>query len=83
MEALQCIKCAIRHDLLFPEPAPSSKLEKEENSTDDSCDEEPENASVAGEGLPVECDELDVEDISWDGLLIEEDNDDDEAMYVD
>ena len=79
MEALQCIKCAIRHDLLFPEPAPSSKLEKEENRLT-STDEEPENASAAGEGLPVECDESDIENISWDGLLIEED-DDDEAMY--
>jgi hypothetical protein len=80
VEALQCIKCAIRHDLLFPEPAPTSKLEKEENGTDG----ELENASTAGEpeGLPVECDESDIEDISWDGLLIEDD-DDDEAMYVD
>jgi hypothetical protein len=27
VEALQCIKCAIRHDLLFQEPAPSSLVE--------------------------------------------------------
>ena len=27
IEALQCLKCAIRHELLFREPAPSSRLE--------------------------------------------------------
>ena len=26
IEALQCLKCAIRHELLFREPAPSSRL---------------------------------------------------------
>ena len=31
VEALQCIKCAIRHDLLFRELAPSSILEANEN----------------------------------------------------
>ena len=36
MEMLQCVKCAIRHDLLFREPAPSSILEVE---TDDDEDE--------------------------------------------
>ena len=30
IEALQCVKCMIRHDLLFQEPAPSSKVEAEE-----------------------------------------------------
>jgi hypothetical protein len=29
VEALQCVKCAIRHDLMFREPAPSSILEAE------------------------------------------------------
>ncbi|KAI9507557.1 hypothetical protein F5148DRAFT_969950, partial [Russula earlei] len=31
VEALQCIKCAIRCDLLFQEPTPSSTLELEEH----------------------------------------------------
>lgn len=29
VKALQCIKCAIRHNLLFREPAPSSLVEAE------------------------------------------------------
>jgi len=70
VEALQCIKCAIRHHLLFREPAPSSKSEMEETTESDG---ELEN--------DLECDEeSDVEVFSWDGLLIEDDNDS-EAMY--
>ena len=41
VEALQCIKCAIRHDLLFREPAPSSILEGKESD-----DQEPENVNT-------------------------------------
>lgn len=37
VEMLQCMKCAIRHDLLFHEPAPSSTLELE--SDDDGEDD--------------------------------------------
>jgi hypothetical protein len=56
----------------FANLPPSSKLETEEIT-----DEDLENAG-AGEGL--ERDEAsDIEDLSWDGLLI--DDDDDEAMY--
>jgi hAT family C-terminal dimerisation region len=29
VEALQCVKCCIQHDLLFREPPPSSALETE------------------------------------------------------
>jgi len=58
VEALQCIKCAIRHDLLFREPAPSSISEKDD--TDDQDGSEDVND--------------DDNDISWDGLLIEEDD---------
>jgi hypothetical protein len=46
VEALQCIKCAIRHDMLFREPAPSSLLEAD--AVDD--DEEEDNGDVDGEG---------------------------------
>jgi len=40
VEALQCIKCAIRSDLLFREPAPSSTVEAElDGSTEDEAEE--------------------------------------------
>ena len=45
VEALQCIKCAIQHDLLFREPAPSLIVEAKE-SDDESDDQEPENVST-------------------------------------
>ena len=32
VEALQCVKCCIHHDLLFREPLPSSALETELDS---------------------------------------------------
>ena len=73
MEALQCIKCAIRHHLLFREPAPSSKLETEETADGDL-----ENAG-AGEDLEHDEESDSIEDFSWDGVLIEDDDDD--AMY--
>ena len=74
MEALQCIKCAIQHNLLFREPAPSSKLEMEETTDSELL---VENAST---GEDLECDEeSDIEEFSWDGLLIKDDDDD--AMY--
>ena len=38
VEALQCVKCAIRHDLLFQEPGPSSISEAD--GEDDEDDEE-------------------------------------------
>ena len=42
VEALQCVKCAIRQDLLFPEPAPSSTLEvgfsEDDNDGGEGCE---------------------------------------------
>ena len=35
VEALQCVKCAIWHDLLFREPSPSSAVEVEIDDEDD------------------------------------------------
>lgn len=61
VEALQCYKCAIRHDLLFREPAPSSVLENQMDEDDD-------------EGNDGD-DEADAEQ-GWDELLIEEEDDD-------
>ena len=70
VEALQCIKCAIRHDLLFQKPAPSSMLELEEH------DEELVDAP-GGDSRDAE-EESDVEVLSWDELLIEDE--DEETM---
>jgi hypothetical protein len=68
VEALQCIKCAIRHDLLFREPAPSSTSELE-------CDEESvDHDVVEGDSQDAE-EESDVEGLSWDELLIEDEDD--------
>jgi hAT family C-terminal dimerisation region len=67
VEALQCIKCAIRHDLLFQVPALSLTLELEEH------DEEPE-LDVTGGDLREPEDESDVEGVSWDELLIEDED---------
>ena len=61
VEALQCIKSGMQHDLLFREPAPSSRLEAEVHDEDMDL-ENPE--------------ESDVEEVSWDELVI----DDDEEM---
>ena len=68
VEALQCIKCGIRHDLLFREPGPSSRSEGDDDDLED----------VSG-GDPGNPEESDVEEFSWDDLLIE-DNDEEEMM---
>jgi len=60
-EALQCIKCAIRHDLLFHEAAPSS--------LDEITDEYEVEDSLGGE-QDTECEE------GWESLFLEEDEDD-------
>ena len=44
VEALQCIKCVIWHDLLFQEPAPLSTLKSEFNKDDKDGGEWSENA---------------------------------------
>ena len=61
VEALQCYKCAIQHDLLFWEPAPSSILENEMDEHDDDVNDGDDKAD-SEQGL--------------DELLIEEDDDD-------
>lgn len=48
VEALQCVKCAIRHDLLFQEPPPSSVVEAEFNSDEDSRDTRGESETAEG-----------------------------------
>ena len=60
VEALQCIKCALRHELLFPEPGPSSLIE----------DVEPNESETEAEGENLG----DVtEDESWDAVILEDD----------
>jgi len=66
VEALQCIKSGIQHDLLFQEPAPSSRLESEE------LDEELESISGEDSGKP----ESSIEEPLWDDILIDEDDKD-------
>ena len=45
VEALQCVKCAIRHDLLYWEPGPSSILEADIND-DGQCGDNREESEV-------------------------------------
>jgi hAT family C-terminal dimerisation region len=61
VEALQCVKCAIQHDLLFQAPAPSSILEAEV-SEDGEDDEDGDNDGETAER-------------GWDNLLIDDDDD--------
>jgi hypothetical protein len=63
VEALQCVKCAIRHDLLFREPGPSSILEAEvyDDSEDAEDGEDDGEVSETVEG--------------WDDLLLQDDED--------
>ena len=57
MEALQCVKCAIRYDLLFKESAPLLTLEAEISTEDDD--------DTGGEGFEIA--------EFWDDFLIEDD----------
>ena len=58
VKTLQCVKCVIQQDLLFPEPAPSSTL-KAEFSEDGNDDDD------GGEGLGCKTAE------GWDDLLMD------------
>jgi hypothetical protein len=69
VEALQGLKCVIHHDLLFRKPAPLSALEGTETAD--------QEAAVGGESS----EESDIEDTSWDGFIIDDQDLDDEAMY--
>ena len=61
VEALQCIKCAIRSDLLFREPDPSSSMEADLEAEESHHSEEDEED----------------EDGDWHSFLIKEDSDSD------
>jgi len=67
VEALQCIKCALRHDLLFREPGPSSLVEDEldKYETEAEVDETLEDDEDEEEG--------------WEALYLDDDEDDEES----
>jgi hypothetical protein len=68
VEASQGVKCAIRKDLLFREPAPSSTLEAELNA--DGEDGEPEDGGEESEAAE-----------GWNDMMVEDEDEID--MYLD
>jgi hypothetical protein len=72
VEALQCVKCSLRHDLLFREPAPSSLLEATFN--EDGSGEEGEEDLEGDRNKDSK---------GWDDLLIDSDEDDDDGSSSD
>jgi hypothetical protein len=64
VEALQCVKCAIRHDILFREPAPSSILEAEAGEDDEDGEDDGKGKGEGSENA----------ENNWDDLLIDEDD---------
>jgi hypothetical protein len=72
VEALQCIKCAIRNDLLFQASVPTLASES------DDADNDVGNVGIgADSGEPGE--ESDSDEFTWNGLLIEDE--DEPAVY--
>ena len=59
VKALQCVKCAIHHDLLFHEAGPSSLVK-----------DEPEELEIEGEAS--ENAEDSIEEEGWDDLILED-----------
>jgi len=66
VEALQGLKCAVRHDLLFREPAPSSTLEAELN-VDGEDEKDGEDSEDSGEGSEAA--------EGWNDMLMEDEDD--------
>lgn len=64
VEALQCLKCAIRHDLLFQEAALSSAVEEELEELDTGLIDVDPGPS-----------EDEIEESGWDDILLVEDKD--------
>jgi len=71
VEALQCVKCALHHDLLFRDPGPSSLVEEESDEFE--IDVEP--------GGVAEGDEIEEE--GWEALFLDEDESGTEDMESD
>jgi len=78
VEALQCVKCIIRQELIYREPGPSSSLETELSDDDDDDDDLLEGEEDKGD-----------DDGLWDALIDDEDDtlamggDDDDDFDVD
>jgi hypothetical protein len=66
VEALQCVKCAIQHDLLFREPAPSSILENEDSDEGGDSDD--------GDGINNGETEDSAAEEDWDDMLIDDED---------
>jgi hypothetical protein len=71
VKALQCVKCVIRHDLLFREPGPSSLAEEEL----DEFEIEVEPVASADDDA--------TEEEGWDTLFLKEDDNDMESEEMD
>ena len=65
VEALQCVKCSLRHDLLFRETGPSSLTEDNESEAEDEAGEKSAGNSEDEEG--------------WDTLILEDSDDEDDG----
>lgn len=80
VEALQCAKCAIRHDLLFREPGPSSLVEAvfDDNNGDAVSTNGEDEREEDSDG---EVQEDDIVDEGWDELLMG-DFDEDDVLTV-
>jgi len=68
VEALQCVKCSIRHDLLFREPGPSSSTEEFDGFE---IEMDPNEKPSKG----------DDEEEGWEALFLDEDEDDVELDF--
>jgi hAT family C-terminal dimerisation region len=79
VEALQGVKCAVRHDLLFRESAPSSTLEVELNADDGEDEEDGPDGEGSGEHRELEGSEAAE---GWNDMLME-DGDDGSGMDID
>jgi hypothetical protein len=70
VEALQCVKCALHHDLLFCEPGPSSSVE------------EPDEYNIETVPNKKPSDDDDDDEEGWEALFLEEDEDNSESDFV-
>ena len=73
VEALQCVKCAIWHDLLFKEPAPSSIVEAEFADDHWQGDQANEDGTEKGWNVEFVGDKEDEDDSSDDVEMVDVD----------
>lgn len=80
VEALQCVKCAIRHDLLFRESAPSSAVEEEFEESDNELEDDDNDVEVVSVGIASGDKD---EELGWDEILLDDDDDNFEEIEGD